>query len=151
MPSCESLSPSPWLQPTVGQWSCEGGRGVGTFHLHILPRQMCPCWDLHVESSKRCVISQILSPLALLRVQGRAAADKAGVEGLPRHRGLHAMDEILIFGEETWITAVISGTEAVFCFCASFCAFHLLTSFEPEAPSLPDVATMKWSLSAWTL
>lgn len=86
---------------------------MGTFHLHILPRQMCPCWDLHVESSKRCVISQILSPLALLRVQGRAAADKAGVEGLPRRRGLHAMDEILIFEEEMWITAVISGTEAV--------------------------------------
>lgn len=151
MPSCESLSPSLRLQPTVGQSCCEGGRGAGTFHLCILPGQMCPRWDLHVESSKRCVISQILSPLALLRVQGRAAADRAGAEGLPRCRGLHGMDKILIFWEGMWVTAVTSGTEAVFCFCASFCPFHLLTIFEPEAPSLPDMATMKWSLSAKTL
>lgn len=68
-------------------------------HLRILPGQIRRHWDLQVESSKHRVISQILSPLAPLRIRGRAAADRAGVGGLLRCRGLHGMEKILIFGE----------------------------------------------------
>lgn len=68
-------------------------------HLCILPGQIDPRFHLRVESSQCCVISQI-ALLTLLRIQGRAVADRAGVGGSSRRHSLHGMDKILIFLRE---------------------------------------------------
>lgn len=144
-------------------------------HLHVLPEQLCPRWDLQVESSSLRVISQILSPLALLRIQGRAAADGARVGGLLRRRSLHGMDKILIFGENVgcrcniWYKGCVlflfklvadvrlkfkvkSKLSAQLKALKHFIHSQSLSLWESTAAlSLPDVATMKWSSSAKTL